>query len=97
MTEIPGTLVPTCSWAERECRWNLARAFMDREGVDALLVYGECEDSGPAAFYFDTWFTNDRLGSIIVCSRTAEPIVHLPSPHSSTTTWPPRARTRLDS
>jgi Xaa-Pro aminopeptidase len=78
VTETTETTEPTYSWAERERRWNLARTFMDREGVDALLVYGEHEDSGLAAFYFDTWFTNDRPGSILVFPRSGEPIVHLP-------------------
>ena len=77
MTDTTEIVVPTYSWAERDRRWHLARTFMDRQGVDALIVYGEHEDSGPAAFYFDTWFTNDRPGSILVVPRHGEPIVHL--------------------
>jgi Xaa-Pro aminopeptidase len=61
------------SLAERDRRWDLARSFMDREGLDALLVFGEHEDAGPAPFYFDTWFTNDRPGAIVVFPRTGEP------------------------
>lgn len=54
--------VPTFSIAEREPPWNLARTFMQRESLDALLVFGEREDSGPATVPFDTWFTNARAG-----------------------------------
>ena len=77
MTDTTQASVPTYSWAERDRRWDLARRFMDEQGVEALLVYGEHEDSGPATFYFDTWFTNDRPGSILVFPRHGEPIVHL--------------------
>ena len=66
-------IVPTYSLAERDRRWHLARTFMDREGLDALLVFSEHEDAGPAPFCFDTWFTNDRPGAIIVFPRTSEP------------------------
>ena len=66
--------VPTYTPAERDRRWTLARTFMDVEGLDALIVYGEHEDAGPAPFYFDTWFTNDRPGAIVVMPRTGEPI-----------------------
>jgi hypothetical protein len=47
---------------------------MDRAGVDALIVYGDREGTGPAPFAPDTWFTNDRPGSIVVVPRHAEPI-----------------------
>ena len=72
------TSVPTYSPAERDRRWNLARTFMDQEAVDALIVFGEHEDAGPAPFNFDTWFTNDRPGSTVVFPRTGEPISHVP-------------------
>jgi hypothetical protein len=71
MTE---TKVPTYSLAERDRRWALARTFLEREGLDALIVFGEHEDNGSAPFYFDTWFTNDRPGSTIVFLPTGEPI-----------------------
>ena len=71
-------VLPTYSTAERDRRWQLARTFMDREGLDALIVYGEHEDAGPAAFNLDTWFTNDRPGSVVVLAEAAEPIVHAP-------------------
>lgn len=72
------SVVPTYSPAERDRRWNLARAFMDREDVDALIVFGEHEDSGPVPFYLDTWFTNGRPGSTIVVPRKSEPIELVP-------------------
>ncbi|MER6952379.1 M24 family metallopeptidase [Streptomyces sp. NPDC002623] len=67
-------VVPSYSPAERDRRWNLARTFMDEEGLDALIVYGEHEDNGPAPYYFDTWFTNDRPGQTIVFPRNGDPI-----------------------
>lgn len=70
---MTGTVVPMFSLAERDRRWDLARSFMDREGLDALLVFGEHEDAGPAPFCLDTWFTNDRPGAIVVFPRTGEP------------------------
>jgi len=72
-TGATGTVVPMFSLAERDRRWDLARSFMDREGLDALLVFGEHEDAGPAPFCLDTWFTNDRPGAIVVFPRTGEP------------------------
>lgn len=74
------TAVPTFSMAERDRRWNLARAFMRREGLDALLVFGEHEDSGSASFKYDTWFTNGRAGSSVIFPRTGEPVQLLPAP-----------------
>jgi hypothetical protein len=65
--------VPMYSLDERDRRWRLARSFMEREGLDALLVFSEHEDAGPAAFCFDTWFTNDRPGAIVVFPRVGEP------------------------
>ncbi|GAB3464759.1 M24 family metallopeptidase [Streptomonospora sediminis] len=72
------TAVPTFSMAERDRRWDLARAFMAREGLDALLVFGEHEDAGPAPFAFDTWFTNGRAGTTVVFPRDGDPISLLP-------------------
>ncbi|OBB96534.1 M24 family metallopeptidase [Mycobacterium sp. 852002-40037_SCH5390672] len=70
--------VPTFSIAERDRRWNLARDFMRREGLDALLVFGEHEDAGPAPFAFDTWFTNARPGTTVVFPGDGEPLSLLP-------------------
>jgi hypothetical protein len=72
------TAVPTYSPAERDRRWNPARGFIDQEGFDAMIVFGEHEDSGPATYTYDTWFTNDRPGSTIVFPRSAEPINLVP-------------------
>ena len=46
--------VPSYSIAERDRRWNLAREFIKREPLAALLVFGEHEDAGPAPFAYDT-------------------------------------------
>jgi hypothetical protein len=75
-----GNPVPTFSLAERDRRWELARAFMRRHGVDALLVYGEHEDAGASQFNFDTWFTNDRPGTTVLMPSDGEPIAFLPMP-----------------
>lgn len=72
-TEVPGY-----SLAERDRRWDLARGFMEREGLDGLLVFGEHEDAGAAAFDFDTWFTNGRAGTIVLMPRYGDPIVLAP-------------------
>lgn len=47
---------------------------MDREGLDALLVFGEHGDAGPAPLYFDTWFSNDRPGATVLFPRDGEPV-----------------------
>lgn len=91
--------VPTYSLAERDRRWDLARTFMEREGLDALLVYGEHEDVGPAPFAYDSWFTNGRAGTTIVFPRHGEPVSlfpmemftkdHLESTRRGDTIWIP--------
>lgn len=63
---------------ERDRRWARARAFMTREGLDALLVYGEHEDAGPAPFAFDTWLTNARAGTTVIVPRDGDPICLFP-------------------
>lgn len=72
--------VPMYSLAERDRRWTLARSFMEREGLDALLVFSEHEDAGPAPVCFDTWFTNDRAGTTVLLPRAGEPVVFMPLP-----------------
>ncbi|MEW2574426.1 M24 family metallopeptidase [Streptomyces sp. NPDC047070] len=72
--------IPVFSTIERDRRWNLARDFMTREGLDALLVFGEHEDAGPAPVAYDTWFTNGRAGTTVVFPRTGEPFSLLPGP-----------------
>lgn len=70
--------VPVFSLAERDRRWTLARDFMDREGLDAMLVFGEHEDAGPAPFSFDAWFTNDRAGTTVLFQKTGDLTVFVP-------------------
>jgi Xaa-Pro aminopeptidase len=67
-------LSPMYSTAERDRRWAIARAVMDEEDVDALVVFGEHELAGPAPFAPDTYFTNDRPGAIVVIARDAAPV-----------------------
>jgi Xaa-Pro aminopeptidase len=66
--------VPAYSLAERDRRWALARGLMAREGVEALICYGEHECVEAAPFAPDTYFTNDRPGSIVVFCRDADPV-----------------------
>ena len=77
-TNLLNFSIPTYSLAERDRRWTLARAFMDHEGLDALIVFGEHEDAGPSPFCVDTWFTNDRAGMTVVFPRSEEPIALVP-------------------
>ena len=76
--DILGPPVPTFSSAERDRRWDLARGFMERERLDAFLVFGENGDAGPAPFLFDAWFTNDRPGMTVMLPRIGEPTVFVP-------------------
>jgi Xaa-Pro aminopeptidase len=78
--DMSDSTVPTFSLAERDRRWALARTFMEREGLDALLVFGEHEDAGPAPVACDTWFTNGRAGTTVVMPRTGDPVSLLPGP-----------------
>lgn len=71
--------VPTYSMAERDRRWELARDFMDREGLDALLVFGEHEDAGPAPVSYDTWFTNSRPGTTVIFAKNRDPVSLVPA------------------
>lgn len=73
------TSVPVYSLAERDRRWNLARSFMQAEGLDGLVVFGE-GDAGPAPFAFDSWFTNDRPGVLLVFPRNETPTALVPIP-----------------
>jgi Xaa-Pro aminopeptidase len=76
--DMSDVVVPTFSIAERDRRWDLARAFMEREDLDALLVFGEHEDAGPAPFAYDTWFTNARAGTTVIFPRHGDPISLFP-------------------
>lgn len=70
--------VPTYSSAERDRRWDLLRSFMHDAGLDALLVFGEHEDAGPAPFAYDAWITNGRAGTTVIFPRGGDPISLLP-------------------
>jgi hypothetical protein len=64
--------------AERDRRWNLTRTFMERRGVDAIVVFGEHEDSGSVTVAYDIWFTNSRAGTTIIFPRAGQPLPLLP-------------------
>jgi Xaa-Pro aminopeptidase len=68
---------PTFSLAERDRRWNSIRAFMEKVGVDVVLIMGERDGAGPPLFNPDTWTTSERPGSITVFPREGEPVVHV--------------------
>lgn len=72
--------LPRYSRAERDRRWNMARTLMRQEGLDALLVYGEREGTGPAPFAFDTYFTNDRPGATVLFVGDDDPVSFVPLP-----------------
>lgn len=72
--------IPTYSLAERDRRWALARRLMEEQSVDVLLVFGEREGALPAPFAFDTYFTNDRPGSLVLFPRDGEPVAFIPLP-----------------
>lgn len=67
--------VPRLSFTERDRRWQLARTVMEQAGVDALLIYGDRESSAPAPFALDGYFTNDRLGSVVIFKGDEPPTV----------------------
>jgi len=68
------TRIPTYSLAERDRRWNIANQLMEEEHVDVLIVYGDREGAFPAVFNPDTYFTNERPGSIVIFPKNEEPI-----------------------
>jgi hypothetical protein len=59
--------------AKRDRRWAAARAVMDAEGLDGLIVCGEYELTDTGSFALDSYFTNDRSGAIVVFARDAGP------------------------
>jgi Xaa-Pro aminopeptidase len=78
---------PKYSLAERDRRWELARTFMTEQRVDALIVFGEHEDSGPAPYNFDNWFTNARPGAVVVFPRNSLPFMLTMLPSSIPDHW----------
>ncbi|MGH9443870.1 MAG: M24 family metallopeptidase [Thermoanaerobaculia bacterium] len=79
-TRAGAMTLPRYSTKERDRRWELARRVMKEENVDALLIYGEREGTSPAPFSFDTYFTNDRPGAVVVFPRKGEPVSLVPLP-----------------
>lgn len=69
--KIPSPL----SWAERDRRWEIARTIMRNHDMDTLIIYGDRESAAPAPFCIDHYFTNDRLGSVVIFHKEAKPIV----------------------
>ncbi|MEL7833519.1 M24 family metallopeptidase [Fodinibius sp. Rm-B-1B1-1] len=66
--------VPSFSESERDRRWDIANKLMEEQGLDALIIYGDREGSAPATFAPDTYFTNERPGSIVIFPKNEEPI-----------------------
>jgi Xaa-Pro aminopeptidase len=66
--------IPTYSQAEKERRWGIANQIMEDEELDALVIYGDREGAFPASYAPDTYFTNERPGSIVIFPKNGEPI-----------------------
>jgi len=60
---------------------------MSEHDVDALIVFGEHEDSGPAPYNLDNWFTNARPGAVVVFPRTSVPYMLTILPSSIPDHW----------
>lgn len=69
--EIPLPL----SLKERDRRWDIARLIMRKNELDTLIIYGDRESAAPAPFCIDHYFTNDRLGSVVIFHKEEKPIV----------------------
>ncbi len=63
------------SLKERDRRWQIARTIMQKNDLDTLIVYGDRESAAPAPFCVDHYFTNDRLGSVVVFHQDKAPVV----------------------
>lgn len=63
------------SLQERDRRWDLARDIMRQRNLDVLIVYGDRESAAPAPFCVDHYFTNDRLGSVVIFYQDNDPVV----------------------
>lgn len=68
---------PVLSIAERDRRWNAARALMDEHEVDALLVFSDRDGAGSALWGTDHWLTNHEVGSFVLFPRNGVPISHV--------------------
>ncbi|MGI3428425.1 M24 family metallopeptidase [Providencia stuartii] len=60
---------------ERDRRWGLARQIMQTNDLEVLMVYGDRESAAPAPFCIDHYFTNDRLGSVVLFHLDKAPVV----------------------
>ncbi|EMM5116760.1 M24 family metallopeptidase [Providencia stuartii] len=60
---------------ERDRRWGLARQIMQANDLEVLMVYGDRESAAPAPFCIDHYFTNDRLGSVVLFHLDKAPVV----------------------
>lgn len=65
--------VPRYSLAERDRRWGLARKLMAAHQVEALIAWSDHERAAGAAFAPDTYFSNNRPGSVVIFCRDASP------------------------
>lgn len=70
--------VPKYSKNEKLRRWGIANRIMEEEELDALIIYGDREASFPASFAPDSYFTNERPGTIVIFPRHGEPISIVP-------------------
>ena len=61
--------------SERDRRWALARQIMRENNLETLMIYGDRESAAPAPFCIDHYFTNDRLGSVVLFHQEKDPIV----------------------
>lgn len=63
------------SLAERDRRWKIAQTIMERNRLDTLIIYGDRESAAPAPFCIDHYFTNDRLGSVVIFHKDKKPVI----------------------
>lgn len=54
---------------------GLARQIMQANDLEVLMVYGDRESAAPAPFCIDHYFTNDRLGSVVLFHLDKAPVV----------------------
>ncbi|MBO0236889.1 hypothetical protein, partial [Vibrio parahaemolyticus] len=48
---------------------------MQANDLEVLMVYGDRESAAPAPFCIDHYFTNDRLGSVVLFHLDKAPVV----------------------
>ena len=74
MTKLNYENIPTYSEAEKKRRWKIANQIMEEEELDALVIYGDREGAFPASYAPDSYFTNERTGSIVIFPKNKGPI-----------------------